>query len=383
MLFTKPTIRQSPLRFASAPVLHSCESWPASPIVWLSSGPYGFAADPDSGFTPSNTAITSTIRPKPPPPTATPRPGSPVAPPPAPRTSRIWEGSSFTLRRNLIVLFLSERCCFSPDRVFEPTDAIPAVVVCVEVDAVGAVAVGFTDLVGHHVGEDPSLIGAWAQGHLDRMSGEVVQADERGAAPDVLDGEHVRRTRRDDVPCPPADLGAGLAGSDQTARPAQQGRRIPPLLFDIDVGGGVEAALDHRLYRALGAGEAALVAGRPLHRRADRHPLAQAEVLAHTDLVAVAQYGGAGQREQQAVGQFDAPAVTEHRRQPAPDAAVVQLHRRLRAELAEHPAAQVLVEVSDVELVVVSQEVGPLRPFRQRPSLAQRPRQRPRIARCQ
>src|SRR3954453_14154442 len=383
MLFTKPTIRQSPLRFASAPVLHSCESWPASPIVWLSSGPYGFAADPDSGFTPSNTAITRTIRPKPPPPTATPRPGIPVAPPPAPRTSRIWEGSSFAVRRNLIVLFLSEGCGFSPDRVFEPADAIPAVVICVEVDAVGAVAVGLADLVGHHVGQFPSLVGGWAQAHLDRMSGEVVEADERGAAPDVLDGEHVRGTCRDDVPCAPSDLGAGLAGPAQAAGPAQRGRRIPPLLFDVDVGGGVEAALDHRLHRALGVREAALVAGRPLHRRADRHPLPQTQVLAPTDLVAIAQYRRAGQREQQAVGQFDAPAVAEHRRQPAADAAVVQLHRRLGTELAEHPTAQVRVEVSDVKLVVVAEEVCPLRPFRQRPSLAQRLGQRPCVPRCQ
>src|SRR3954453_14275701 len=187
MLFTKPTIRQSPLRFASAPVLHSCESWPASPIVWLSSGPYGFAADPDSGFTPSNTAITRTIRPKPPPPTATPRPGIPVAPPPAPRTSRIWEGSSFAVRRNLIVLFLSEGCGFSPDRVFEPADAIPAVVICVEVDAVGAVGVGLAGLVVHPVGQFPRSFVGWGKAPLAGLSGRFGEQDEGGPAPDLLD----------------------------------------------------------------------------------------------------------------------------------------------------------------------------------------------------
>ena len=73
---------------------------------------------------------------------------------------------------------------FAIDRVLQPADPIPAVVVGVEVDAMHAVAARLADLVGQHVGEHASPSSVWPQRHLDGMAGQVVDADERGVPPE-------------------------------------------------------------------------------------------------------------------------------------------------------------------------------------------------------
>jgi hypothetical protein len=50
------------------------------------------------------------------------------------------------------------------------------------------------------------------------------------------------------------------------------------------------------------------------------------EVVAHAELVAVADHRRAGQREHHAVGELLVAPVAEHGREPAADAAVVELH---------------------------------------------------------
>ena len=100
---------------------------------------------------------------------------------------------------------------------------------------------------------------------------------------------------------------------------------------------------------------------RPLHRRARAIALGQAEVIAHAEFVAIANDGSAGQGEQEAVGEFQPFAVAlEHRREPAADAAVVELHVRLRPERSEHLLALAFAEAAEVELVMITQENAPL-----------------------
>ena len=75
--------------------------------------------------------------------------------------------------------------------------------------------------------------------------------------------------------------------------------------------------------RRIGAREAAVAVGRPLHRRAHAVAVAEMDVVAHADLVAVVDHRRAGHREQQAVHQLDAAAVVlQQRRQPAADAEI-------------------------------------------------------------
>ena len=102
--------------------------------------------------------------------------------------------------------------------------------------------------------------------------------------------------------------------------------------------------------------------GRPLHRRAGAIAFGQIEIVAHPDLVAVADHRRARQRAHQAVGEFEpAPVAAEHRRQPAADAAVVKLHVLVGAERLEHSVALRLGQPAEIEFVMVAQEQAPLR----------------------
>jgi hypothetical protein len=97
-----------------------------------------------------------------------------------------------------------------------------------------------------------------------------------------------------------------------------------------------------------------------LHRRAHPVAIADVDVIAHADLIAVIDDRRAGHRQQQTVDELDAVAiVVEQRRKPPPDADV-QAHARL---LRVHPVHVVALAVRDHlerELVVIAQENGPL-----------------------
>ena len=73
----------------------------------------------------------------------------------------------------------------------------------------------------------------------------------------------------------------------------------------------------------VGAREAGVAVRAPLHRRAHAVAVAEVDVVAHPDLVAVVDDRRAGQREQEPVHELDLPAVVaEQRRQAAADAEV-------------------------------------------------------------
>ena len=147
------------------------------------------------------------------------------------------------------------------------------------------------------------------QGHLVGLVVEVVQDHQRAALPGVAHPQHLAEPVSQHPPLPPADLGALLAHADHRAHPVQQRAGVAPLLLHVDVPVAVRPLAHHRVHRPGGLGEARLRLVGPLHRRAHRVPLREAQVVAHADLVAVAQHRRAGQREQQAVGQLDAPPV--------------------------------------------------------------------------
>ena len=124
--------------------------------------------------------------------------------------------------------------------------------------------------------------------------------------------------------------------------------------------------------------------GRPLHRRAGAIALGQIEIVAHAELVAIADHGRPRQRAHQAVGQFEPPLVAaQHRREPAADAAIVKLHVLVGAERLEHGCALRLGEPAEIELVVVAQEQAPLRGGGPRLGRLQRLGQRTAVSRGQ
>ncbi len=97
-----------------------------------------------------------------------------------------------------------------------------------------------------------------------------------------------------------------------------------------------------------------------MHRGAHAVAVAEVDVVAHPDLVAVVDDRGAGQREQQGVEQFDlAAVVAEQRREPAADAEV-DAHLVVAGVGAQHQVAFFLGDHLEGQLVVVAQERRPL-----------------------
>ena len=185
---------------------------------------------------------------------------------------------------------------------------------------------------------------------------------------------------RDHLEVAPADFRNLLAHPDDALGPVQHRVRIAPLFGGVDVLVAVGALVDHGRARPVALGEAGMRLGRPLHRRAGAVALGQIEIVAHRDLVAVADDRRPRQRAHQAVGQFEPPPVAaQHRRQPAADAAVVELHALVGTERLEHGLALRLGQPAEIEFVVVAQEQAPLRGGRPRLGRRQRFRQRPRI----
>ena len=76
--------------------------------------------------------------------------------------------------------------------------------------------------------------------------------------------------------------------------------RIAALRLHIDGAIAVKRVHDRRQDERgrIGAREAAVTVGRPLHRRAHAVAIAKMDVVAHADLIAVVNHRGAGHREQ-------------------------------------------------------------------------------------
>ena len=109
-----------------------------------------------------------------------------------------------------------------------------------------------------------------------------------------------------------------------------------------------------------GAGEAGVSVSVPLHRGAHTVAVAQIDVVAHADLIAVINDGSAGKGEEQAIQQLDAaPAVIDQWGQPAPDADV-DAHARIGAVGQVHVIALIITDHLQRQLVMIAQKQPPL-----------------------
>ena len=167
---------------------------------------------------------------------------------------------------------------------------------------------------------------------------------------------------------PSAKTGCCLAQRDEAVHPAQQRGRRAQLRLDVDRLVAVDRVHQRRQVelREVGAREAAVAVARPLHRRADAVAVAEVDVVAHPDLVAVVEDRAAGQREEDRRQQLDHVAVVvEQRREPAADAEV-ELHARVLRVLGPHVVALLVGDHLERQLVVVAQEEPPLAVVRDR-----------------
>src|SRR4051794_24278540 len=113
-------------------------------------------------------------------------------------------------------------------RRLDAADPVPAGGVRLERQAGRACAADKAGGGVDEVREAVAVLDLQAERDLARLCGEVVNAEERRAAPAVEDREHRLRPCRHDLPLAPADLGALLPESDHPRRPAQERIGITP-----------------------------------------------------------------------------------------------------------------------------------------------------------
>ena len=148
--------------------------------------------------------------------------------------------------------------------------------------------------------------------------------------------------------------------------PVEQRERRAFLRFDVDGREAVDRIADHRCVEPcrVGSRKAAVAIAGPLHRRSDAVAIAEVDVVAHTDLVAVVDHRRSGKREEQAGHQLDPPpAVLHQRRQTAPDA-VVDPHLWIGGVGLVHVVAFLVGHHLERQLVVVAKEQSPLAALR-------------------
>ena len=192
---------------------------------------------------------------------------------------------------------------------------------------------------------------------------EVVQEHHRVVAPVVAQREHAgdagvehRRTR----PSRPRGLPCACGSCARSSSASSPGSRRCTATLTCSKPYGPSAMTGRIGLSALVKPAAARVDHCIGVRRAVA--LRQREVVAHADLVAVAQHRRAGQREHQAVGQLEAPAVAAAAWARA--GAGCRARRAAcpaRARTRRTPAARCsLGQAAEVELVVVAQEHRPI-----------------------
>ena len=135
-------------------------------------------------------------------------------------------------------------------------------------------------------------------------------------------GEHGRVVGREDLERAGGELRVLVAHRQHAPQPVEERGGVPLLRLDVD--GLVAVDRVHQRGQVelgeVGAGETAVAVGRPLHRRAHAVAVAEVDVVAHEQLVAVVEDRAPGQRQEQAVEQLgDAAVVVDERGQPPPD----------------------------------------------------------------
>ncbi|CAM5693532.1 hypothetical protein SGLAM104S_08783 [Streptomyces glaucescens] len=161
---------------------------------------------------------------------------------------------------------------------------------------------------------------------------------------------------------PESEGGVLLADLDHPPGPVQQRRRGGHGRLDVGHLVAVDRVHDRGQVEAAGVagGEARVAVGRPLHGGADGVPVAEPDVVAHADLVAVVQDRRARQRQQQGREQLDLVAVVvQQGGESAPDADV-GAHARVLGVLRVHVVALFVGDHLQGQLVVVAQEDAPL-----------------------
>src|SRR5438552_11817762 len=163
--------------------------------------------------------------------------------------------------------------------------------------------------------------GEFAEVELGRLrrAGQVRDDQHRLAPipPQAREDLLVARAQELDRAAP--EHGRGAARGDQPLHRVEERRGLPRLRGDVHRLVAVDGIGDHGEVELtlLRRREARVPVARPLHRRAHAVAVAEVDVVAHSDLVAIVDDRAARQRQQERVQQLDPPpVVVEERRQP-------------------------------------------------------------------
>ncbi len=159
-----------------------------------------------------------------------------------------------------------------------------------------------------------------------------------------------------------------FAQGDQASRPPEQRVRVALLRLHVDSGVVVFRIGDHRQIEALRVGqrEPGVTVTAPLHRRAHTVAVAEIDVVAHANLVAVIDYRRPRQREEQPIHQLNAPAIVVQERSQPPAYAQVHSGLPVLSVDAVHVVAVLVGDHFEGQLVVIAQEDRPLAALRDR-----------------
>ena len=141
---------------------------------------------------------------------------------------------------------------------------------------------------------------------------------------------------------------------------------IARLRFDI---GGLIAV--HRIHDGrkiqslrIGARESGVAVRTPLHRGAHAIAVADEEIVAHADFIAVVEDRRTGHRQQQAVHQLDAVQIVFHQRRQAAADAEIDARLQIRRVRGVHVVAFLAGHHLQGQLIVIAQKNRPLAAIR-------------------
>ncbi len=175
-------------------------------------------------------------------------------------------------------------------------------------------------------------------------------------------GQHLAVARAQEGQVAVAEGVMGLAHGDHALGPVEQRAGVSLLRFDVDGLVAVDRVHDRRQEETLGvgAGEAAIAVGGPLHGRAHAVAVAEIEIVAHAELVAVIEHRRAGHGQQQAGQQLDLAAVVVEQRRQAPSDAEIEPRPAVGGVGLPQIVALGVGHHLEGQLVVVAQEDRPL-----------------------
>ena len=229
-------------------------------------------------------------------------------------------------------------------------------------EEVGQLADGGKLGAADHLHRHPALELAEIQFRRLDKARQVGHDEQHVRPPAAQVDEHLAVLRPQELDRAPAKGPVLAAQGDHPLHEVQQRRRVALLGLDVDRGIAVHRIHVHRQVETgrIGAGEAGVAVHGPLHGRAHGVAVAQEDVVAHADLVAVVEDRRAGHGQEQAVEQLQPSPRVVHQRRQSPADAHVDAHARVAGILAVHVVALLVGDHLQGEFVVVAQEDAPL-----------------------